>query len=189
MVRTPPVLSGERVLLRMAVEDDAPAIVEYFERNRAHLEPLDPTRPPGFYTCEYWSKRAVTNLTEFFNDQSCRLMLLARDDDDRIIGSVNLSQIVRGPMQACYLGYGLDAEHQGRGLMTEALRLVIAYAFESLRLHRVMANYQPTNVRSSALLRRLGFAIEGYARDYLYIHGRWADHVLTSLTNEKWAPA
>lgn len=189
MPRTPPVLHGERVVLRMAVEDDAPAIVDYFERNRAHLEPHDPARPPGFYTREYWTKRAVTNLNEFFNDQSCRLMLFSPADLARVIGTASLTQFVRGPMQACYLGYGLDAGEQGRGIMTEALRLLIRYAFDELRLHRIMANYQATNVRSGALLRRLGFAIEGFARDYLYINGRWADHVLTSLTNEDWTPA
>jgi ribosomal-protein-alanine N-acetyltransferase len=46
-----------------------------------------------------------------------------------------------------------------------------------------MANYMPANERSGKLLKRLGFTVEGYARDYLFIAGAWQDHVLTSLAN------
>jgi len=70
--------------------------------------------------------------------------------------------------------------------MAEALSSAIRYCFDEMNLHRIMANYMPTNVRSAALLRKLGFAPEGYARDYLFLAGEWQDHVLTALTNDKW---
>jgi ribosomal-protein-alanine N-acetyltransferase len=66
--------------------------------------------------------------------------------------------------------------------MFEALQAGIAYAFDELGFHRVMANYMPVNERSGRLLRRLGFVVEGYARDFLLIDGQWRDHVLTALT-------
>ena len=72
--------------------------------------------------------------------------------------------------------------------MYEALRASLDYVFQVLNLHRVMANFMPHNARSNGLLRRLGFTVEGYARDYLYIDGAWRDHVLTSLTNPEWKP-
>ena len=72
-------------------------------------------------------------------------------------------------------------KHQGSGLMFEALSAALPFALEHLGLHRIMANYQPHNERSGKLLRRLGFAVEGYARDYLYIDGEWRDHVLTAI--------
>jgi ribosomal-protein-alanine N-acetyltransferase len=52
-----------------------------------------------------------------------------------------------------------------------------------------MANYLPTNERSARLLRRLGFVIEGSARDYLFVGGQFRDHVLTALTNHELAEA
>ena len=60
---------------------------------------------------------------------------------------------------------------------------VISYAFDELGLNRVMANYMPSNLRSEALLNRLGFVREGVAKKYLKINGVWEDHVLTSLLN------
>ena len=67
--------------------------------------------------------------------------------------------------------------------MAQALQAAIAHIFQCVGLHRIMVNYQPANVRSEALLQRLGFEREGLARRYLKINGHWADHVLTSLIN------
>jgi len=100
-----------------------------------------------------------------------------------VLGWFNLSNVVRGVFLACYLGYKLDRRMQGHGYMTEAAQAGIEFAFETLGLHRIMANYMPHNQRSAALLRRLGFTVEGTAKNYLYIAGDWRDHVLASLTN------
>jgi len=70
--------------------------------------------------------------------------------------------------------------------MQEAVRGSVTYAFGTLRLHRVMAGYVPRNRRSAAVLRRAGFTVEGYARDYLLIDGHWEDHILTAITNPEW---
>jgi ribosomal-protein-alanine N-acetyltransferase len=56
--------------------------------------------------------------------------------------------------------------------------------FERMNLPRLMANYMPTNEQSGRLLRKLGFSVEGYARDYLLLQGTWKDHPLTSHYRE-----
>ena len=108
--------------------------------------------------------------------------------EGRIVGSCNFTNVIAGAFQACTLGYSMDARAQGSGRMYEALSATIPHVMQALELHRVMANYQPTNARSGALLRRLGFRIEGYARDYLFVDGAWRDHVLTSFVRENAPP-
>jgi len=70
--------------------------------------------------------------------------------------------------------------------MTEALRLMLEYAFKQLRLHRLEANVQPQNVYSIALVKRAGFVHEGFSRRYLKIGGRWRDHERWAILSEDW---
>lgn len=188
MNREPPILKGDRVLLRMATVSDVPAILGYYRRNHAYFEPTDPKRPKDFHTSESWTKRVERLAAEFQTDKSLRLFVFRTDDDARVIGTVGFSDFVRGPLQACLLGYALDEHEQGKGLMYEALSLALRYVFVELNMHRVAAGYLPTNERSGRVLRRLGFVVEGYARDFLQINGRWEDHILTSLVNPDWKP-
>jgi [ribosomal protein S5]-alanine N-acetyltransferase len=73
-------------------------------------------------------------------------------------------------------------------LMTEGLRVACTYAFNAMGLHRIQANHLPENLRSASVLRRLGFSVEGYARDFLLINGQWRDHILTSLVAPRESP-
>ena len=104
----------------------------------------------------------------------------------RIIGVVNLNEIVRGAFQNAYLGYYGMGETQGRGLMSEAVGIALTHAFTRLGLHRVEANIQPENVRSIALAKRLGFRHEGRSRNYLQIGGLWRDHDRFAILCDEW---
>lgn len=181
-----PILLTDRLTLRVPKVADAAAIVDYYARNRAHLEATDPVRPDDFYTVEFWASRAGRCVDEFEGDQSVRLILLPHEARERVVGVVNLTAIQRGVFQAANLGYSIDREMQGRGLMHEALTAAIAYAFGPLNLHRIFASYLPANERSARVVARLGFERIGFCRDYLQIAGRWQDHVLTSLVNPDW---
>lgn len=178
------VIETGRLLLLGPSSEHAQPLRDYMARNREHFAPYLPPLPDGLHTLEFWHERLTAWREESATDQSLRLLLMDRTQRDHIvIGDCAFTNIVRGPFQACHLGYKLDREFVGRGLMREALSAAITHAFTSLKLHRIMANYQPTNERSGRLLRRLGFTIEGYARDYLFLNGAWRDHILTSLVN------
>lgn len=177
-------LFTERLVLDMPDASSAKAVSDYYARNREHHAPWDPPRPKGFYSADYWRRQLERNRSDFACDRAMRLFLRLKDAP-LIIGATNFSSVHRGPLQACILGYHVDASHEGQGYMREALERAIDYVFDTLHIHRISANYLPTNERSGGLLRRLGFAVEGYARDYLFINGAWRDHILTALTNPR----
>lgn len=175
-----------RLQLRLPREQDVPALVRFYEENQAHLAPWEPARAPGWNTAGAWRDQVRYRRAEFEAGQGVRFFLFSREEGDRLVGNISLSRIQRSPAHSCNLGYGLAARAQGRGYATEAVAAVVRFAFDTLRLHRIEAEHMPRNRRSGAVLRRAGFAVEGYARDYLLINGRWEDHVLTALTNPDW---
>ena len=113
-------------------------------------------------------------------------LLVCRTDDQAIAGVVTLSQIFYGPLRSAYMGYYAGAPFAGRGLLSEGVAQALDYAFDGLELHRVEANIQPGNVASLALVRRLGFSLEGFSRRYLYIDGDWRDHHRFAMLAEDW---
>jgi len=117
--------------------------------------------------------------------------LLCKTNDNtqtEIVGTFQLSGIIRGKFHSAYLGFEAFMPHQRQGLMRQGLPLLIAQAFGSLGLHRLEANIQPTNIASIALARGAGFLQEGYSPAYLYIDGAWRDHQRWALLNPHWQP-
>ncbi len=115
-----------------------------------------------------WFARGVTG---------ANVSLLARErPGGALVGVVNLNEIVLGAFRSAYLSYWGYAGFGGRGLMTEALREAVRYAFDELGLHRVEASIQPGNARSIALVQRAGFTKEGFSPKLLLIDGVWRDH-------------
>jgi [ribosomal protein S5]-alanine N-acetyltransferase len=182
--RRTPRLETTRLILALPTSRDAEAVLQYASRNREHLRPWSPPEAPGAYTLEGAHQRVQGIQRDFQAGRGVAFWFRKKDSPlGALIGAANLSNIILGGFRACYLGYHLDVDHVGQGYMTEALRAVIRYAFEDLELHRIMANFMPSNERSGAVLKGLGFTVEGYARDYLFIAGGFRDHVLTALTN------
>jgi ribosomal-protein-alanine N-acetyltransferase len=177
-------LVGQRVIVRIPEQRDIASIVRHFRENEAHLDEFSPF-PKEFLSEAFWRIQVEAQRREFAGDHGCKTFVF-EPDDATVIGSANLSVIVRGAFQSAYLGYALAGAKQGQGLMHEALALLVRFAFTELRLHRIMANYMPRNARSAAVLKRLGFTVEGLAQRYLLINGVWEDHVLTSLDNPAW---
>jgi ribosomal-protein-alanine N-acetyltransferase len=186
MLLDPPVLTAPRVIVRFADAADVPQVVRYFRDNREHLAPSRPLVGDEFHSEGFWSAQVRANLSEFREGKSVRLFFFDRARPERVIGNANFTQVFRSPAHYCTLGYGLDREYEGQGMMREGLETALEYMFGPQNFHRVQANYVPRNERSGGLLRRLGFVIEGYARDYLLLNGRWEDHILTSKTNTAW---
>ncbi len=175
-------LKTDRLTLVDPQAINARQLYEYHHRNVAHFAQGGGTLPDTLDDCQ---RRLANEKRVWGLDMGYRYYGLLEGDP---ILDIGLSNIIRGAFQAAHLGYRTDKDYQGKGYMTEALSAVIGHAFDHLRLHRIMANYQPWNQASGHILKKLGFVEEGLAKDYLFIEGAWRDHVLTSLVNPHWMP-
>lgn len=151
-------LESTRTILRLANEADVPAIVRYYTENQAHLAAFEPKRDPDFYTENYWLREVQAGALAFQTDRALKLFLFIKKNPKAIAGSINFANFIRGVFQSCTLGYSIAAAQQGQGYMSEALRVAIAYVFNELNMHRIIAAYLPYNQRSG-ILKRLGFVV------------------------------
>jgi ribosomal-protein-alanine N-acetyltransferase len=177
-----PELKTENLIVSLLNPDDFELLVKYQSENRIHLSQWEPSRLTKYFSGEETKKR-VENDFEDFQRGSSILLVGFNKDKSEIICLCSFSNIVHGAFQACNLGYSISEKEQGKGLMFEMLQVSMQYVFSEYKLHRIMANYIPSNNRSEKLLNKLGFQKEGLAKSYLKIAGSWQDHVLTSKLN------
>ena len=179
-------LLTRRLMLVMPLPNAAPQIAAYLRRNHSRYAKASPLADESSFSNQRVTDALSSAISDYEKKRSMRLYMFEIGASDNPIGDIALSEIVRGPFQACFMGYRIDACYEGRGYVSESISAVVSHAFEVLNLHRLMANYMPTNERSARILRRAGFVVDGYARDYLYLDGQWRDHILTSLINPNW---
>ncbi|WP_299538275.1 GNAT family N-acetyltransferase [uncultured Streptomyces sp.] len=171
------VAQGERVALRRyRPEDEAEFTARVRESRALHRPWLFPPEDAAGYAAQ---------LARFRDDPAREGFLVCeRAAGGALAGFVHINNIVAGAFRCGALGYGAFAHAAGRGLMGEALRLVVRHAFGPLGLHRLEANIQPGNAPSIALVRRAGFRLEGFSPDFLHIDGAWRDHERWAITAE-----
>ena len=162
-------------------------MAKYFAVNEQHLQPWSPRVPRNYQSVENWRQRLEERELEFKSGQSVHF-IGTDEQQSHVIGNCSISNIVSGVMQACHMGYSMAERYQGQGYLKCIVQFAVKYAFEELRLHRIMANHMLANKRSEALLQSLGFEREGVAKSYILINGKWEDHVLNSLINpdQRW---
>jgi len=170
-------MRAERVYLRHPTKRDLSEFIALNRASRRFYRDLasPPTDAKTFHDFLDLSRRRDS--ASFF---------ICNTEDDSIVGFIGLSQIFYGGFRSAYLGYHIGSTYARRGLMTEALQLMLRYAFHELKLHRIEANIQPENVSSLALVKHAGFVREGFSRRYLKICGRWRDHERWAILREDW---
>jgi len=177
----------ERLELRLPSAADVPEVIRFYTDNREHLGPWSPAWPANFFAEDFWHDQVEQRGQEAHAGLGARMFVFKLSAPAQVIGNVSLTQVVRGALQQCVLGYALAAGEQGHGYMLEAVQGAVRYAFDELGLHRVEASHMPSNERSASLLKKAGFVTEGRAHAYLLINGRWEDHVNTALVNPHWS--
>ena len=172
-----PAIAGAGVALRMPQGSDYAEWAALREASRDFLVPWEPTWPDDDLTRGAFRRR----LKRYADDQRSDLayaFLIFRSDDNALVGGLTLANIRRGVAQEGSIGYWIGAPFARRGYMTAAVRALIPFCFQTLRLHRLEAACIPGNTASIRLLENTGFTREGYARRYLCINGVWHDHLL-----------
>lgn len=180
-----PEISTERLTLRIAGERDVPALVRFNTEQEDHFRPWFPLNALT-PTQEMLMSALADRRLQAREDRGYRFNLFLRDRPDEVAGLCSIAEVRRGAIQQAVLGYGLGHQFQGRGLMTEAARAAVDFAFQDLDLHRLEGSYMPENTKSGAILEALGFLKEGFFKNYLLLAGDWQDHIVTSLLNPNW---
>ena len=180
-----------RLVLRPPRTGDVAEIRRLMRANQEHLKPWNPEPPPGEDPSSITevSKTVLRHRREWKHGRGYVFMVSERETPARFIGKLALSGIMRGAMNGAYLGYWMAADCQSRGLVTEAIRVMLDFAFGPAALHRVQAAIMPHNVRSLRVVEKLDFRREGYAERYLQIAGKWEDHVIFARTREEHVPS
>ena len=174
---------GGTVTVRALSSGDGPAWHEARHRSAAWLHPWDATVPPGGNERPATFRALVARLHRLARQGSC--MPFAVEVDGRFSGQVTVNNIVRGSAQFASVGYWLDRDVAGRGVMPTAVALVVDHCFRSAGLHRIEIAIRPENSNSLRVVEKLGIREVGYAPRYLHIDGAWRDHRIYAITVEE----
>ncbi len=169
-----------RIYLRAPRQRDWKSWAAVREQSRRFLVSWEPT-----WSNDALSRAAFRRRIRVYNQElrqgTSYSFLIFRREDHALLGGVTLSNIRRGVAQSGSLGYWIGQPFTRQGYMTEALNGTIGFAFDELGLHRIEAACLPSNHASRAVLEKVGFAEEGFAREYLRINGTWQDHRLFAM--------
>ncbi|MCM3178546.1 GNAT family protein [Cytobacillus horneckiae] len=175
-------LKSENIYLRPFILSDADELLHLRNKNRSFLEKYSMTRPTTYWSLEAqqelivkWEQNKQEDIEYYFG--------IYKVNGHKLIGTISLFQVMRGPQQSAFIGYDLDQDHNGNGFTTEAAKLIVNYAFDTLNLHRIQAGVMPHNIGSIRVLEKAGFHKEGIAIKNVKINGIWEDHQVLAIIN------
>jgi [ribosomal protein S5]-alanine N-acetyltransferase len=170
-------VTGDNVTLRFPQMSDFEEWAALRQASRTFLVPWEPTWPADDLTRASFRRRLKRYAEDQRNDLAYPYFIF-RNEDQKLVSGLTITNIRRGVAQAGSLGYWMGAAFARQGHMTAAVRVLVPFAFSTLKLHRIEAACIPENTASVRLLEKTGFVREGYAREYLCINGIWQDHLL-----------
>jgi ribosomal-protein-alanine N-acetyltransferase len=182
-----PVLRSARIIMRLPLMQDYDQWYALRRQSREFLKPFEPRWTEADLARRVYSGRVRRSRLEASEGSDYSFFIFGQTDKgEQLLGGVTLSNVRRRAAQFVNLGYWMGEQFAGKGVMTEAVGLIVPFTFDVLDLHRIHAAFLPHNVASRRVLERNGFVEEGFAKHYLQIDGRWEDHVLFGLTRERY---
>ncbi len=153
-------------------------VTDYLVRNRDFHKQFSQPQPDTYFTYAAQKEYLDCDLRSYRRGNLVPLWITLKEDNSKIIGRVSLFNIARGGMMLAQLGYHMDKEYTGQGIMTEAVNAACELMFEVMQLHRIEAFILPENLKSIALIKRCGFEYEGTRYSYMNINGKFRDHTV-----------
>lgn len=151
--------------------------------NAAWLVPWDATVPPGGESRPTTFRQLVRRLNTMA--RAGTTYPFALEVSGQFAGQVTVNNIVRGSAQFASMGYWLDREYAGRGIMPRAVAMAIDHCFFTAGLHRIEIAIRPENSNSLRVAEKLDLREVGFAPKFLHIDGAWRDHRIYAITVEE----
>ncbi|WP_104817956.1 GNAT family N-acetyltransferase [Kitasatospora sp. MMS16-BH015] len=160
---------------------------EVSRRNREWLRRWEATVPPTLPGREAGARPTFRQMTRYLRAEAAagRILPFVLQYQGRLVGQLTVGGITWGSMCSANIGYWVDQEVAGLGIMPTAVALCVDYCFGVLGLHRIEVCIRPENVPSRRVVEKLGFREEGMRPRYLHIDGDWRDHLVYALTVEE----
>ena len=171
-----PERTTERLLLRQLSLDDA-ACIHRLRSNRAVMQYINRPVSQTIEDAEAWISVILGALAQNNGITWC---ICLKETPRESVGSIGLWRIDKENYRA-EIGYMLEPRLQGRGLMFEALQVVVDYGFREMKLHSIEAQLNPENGASAALLKKGGFVQEALFKENYFWQGRFSDTAVYSL--------
>ncbi len=172
-----PALEGEKVFLRVPFAGDYREWAALRGESRSFLERWEPRWSPDELERSAWRHRIGRYREDYAQGTAIAFFIFERGSG-KLSGGITLGNIRHGVSQSGHIGYWIGERYAGRGMMTDAVKVLARFSFDTLRLHRIEAACIPDNARSIRVLEKAGFRREGLLRSYLRINGLWQDHYL-----------
>jgi len=172
-----PALEGEKVFLRVPFAGDYREWAALRGESRGFLERWEPRWSPDELERSAWRHRIGRYREDYAQGTAIAFFIFERGSG-KLSGGITLGNIRHGVSQSGHIGYWIGERYAGRGMMTDAVKVLARFSFDTLRLHRIEAACIPENARSIRVLEKAGFRREGLLRSYLRINGLWQDHYL-----------
>ena len=184
------ILHGDEITLRPARFRDRSQWNRVRAENRDWLSPWEATLPvlpqdsPSF---EHNSKRPsffemVRSLHR--EARAGRSYSFFMWSGKNFVGQITMGGVMYGALRGAHIGYWIDRNHGNKGFTTQAVKLVTAFGFSQLGLHRIEINVRPENAASCRVAEKAGYAMEGQRKAFLHIDGAWRDHICFVKNNE-----
>ena len=166
----------DKISIKRLSLDDADSLFKFEIENRSYFNTIGLSRSDSYYNRDSFQEIIESLVGE--QDKDIHYMYLVMNTQGEVIGRVNLTDVIKEPLNKAELGYRIGEKNQGKGFATAAVKLVMKQAYLMHKLHRIEAGTSPQNIGSQIVLIKNGFQFIGKYNQYILKSDGWADSLL-----------